>query len=166
MGIIGGAGALRGGVFAVLPPPPRAAISLLNEGVGLQAIHGVIRRRGDTLFKRMVRIVQCLCPSRHCILAFAYQPDRTTGPKNPDEPSDAGEVTLTEENASDYMRSMGDGLVKAGKVNRLCDLCGSEELWYEDKPTRFDDIEQAYRVMKEVEAAQMATREFLKASKN
>ncbi len=55
-----------------------------------------------------IHIVQCLCPERHCIISFAYVPGITAAQADFGSCSD---ITLTEANAANYLRSMVEGLV-------------------------------------------------------
>jgi hypothetical protein len=109
----------------------------------------------------MVRIVQCLCPSRHCIMAIAYLPGITSTPDVSDE-----DITLTEANAADHLRLMVEDAVGAGWLDPWCGICRSRDFHYEDGRTAFQTLAEAYPVMKALEDAQRRTREFMKAAKN
>lgn len=97
-----------------------------------------------------VRIVQLLCPSRHCIVAAAYE----SADGEPDPAMAA------------HMKGMFDAGVKTGALNPWCGICGSRELWHEDMPTRFQTMEEARPVIEEEERKQAATREMLRAGRN
>ena len=70
----------------------------------------------------MVRIVQLLCPSRHCLLAAPYEDDRSS---------------------FDEAKGMLKAMISQGPFNAWCALCGSHELHYEDGPTRFKNLQEA-----------------------
>jgi hypothetical protein len=54
------------------------------------------------------RIVQALCPLRHCIAALAYEP---------------GE--LTEANAANALRGAMDASIASGEIHPRCEICGA-----------------------------------------
>ena len=99
-----------------------------------------------------VRIVQALCPQRHCILAHPYVEDE-------DEPRGTCEELL---------REQLDKLLGKRVINPLCAICGAPYAsWtYEDRPTRFKTMEEAMPHLKAAEAEQRAAAQFLKASRN
>jgi len=97
-----------------------------------------------------VRIVQLLCPQRHCVLAAAYEaPDGT-------EDTDIA-IRLHAE----FNRLVGNGV-----LNPWCGLCGSLSLRAEDSPTPFATMEEAAPHLYENERQQLETSKCLKASKN
>ena len=98
---------------------------------------------------KKVRIVQLLCPSRHCIVATAY------------ESSDGAEIP---EMAERLRESFADW-VKHG-ANPWCGICHSRDLRAEDRPTRFATMAEAAPHLAENAAAQAVTRQYFKASKN
>ena len=103
----------------------------------------------------MIRIVQCLCPSRHCLTAFAYHPGVSVG-KRLDAPA---EITLTEENAVDYMRLIVEDTIPAAQ--RRCGICGSADLRFEDAKTAFESMEEALPHLDRVERANAFARAVL-----
>jgi hypothetical protein len=70
----------------------------------------------------MVRIVQLLCPERHCLLAVAYE---------------EGVGSFVE--ARDALQAM----VSKGPFNNWCALCGSRDLHFEEGVTKFQTLEEA-----------------------
>lgn len=90
-----------------------------------------------------VHIVQCLCPSRHAILAIAYLPRDLDSPRT----------------AEDYLRETVARLVAAGIMNARCGICKSANLRYEDSATRFQTMAEAEpelrRIERECSAARM-----------
>lgn len=70
-----------------------------------------------------VRMIQLLCPSRHCIVAAAYE-------------SNSGEPDLA--TLSDFK-----GQVQKLGLNPWCGICGSRDLKYEDMATKFATMEEA-----------------------
>lgn len=95
-----------------------------------------------------VRIVQLLCPQRHCIVSTAYE--------SPDG-SELPEMT-------ERLREGFTDFVNSG-ANPWCGLCYSRDLRPEDSPTRFATMDEAMPHLMESARQQAATREFFKASK-
>jgi hypothetical protein len=95
-----------------------------------------------------VRIVQLLCPQRHCIVATAYEsPDGEADPE------------MTE-----ALRRKFGALVGAG-WNPWCGICSSRDLRPEDRPTIFATLAEAAPFLRHLADAQAATRAFFRASK-
>ena len=96
-----------------------------------------------------VRIVQVLCPSRHCIIATAYQ--------SPD-----GEE-IPEMKAR--LREKAETMIARGEMNPWCGICRSRKWTYEDAPTVFATMEEAAPYLAQNAADQAATREYFRASR-
>jgi hypothetical protein len=98
----------------------------------------------------MIRIVQCLCPARHAILAVAYDPADIPEHFNgdPDGPR-AGLKALVEEG------------ITAEAINPWCGICGSREFNYEDAPTKFQTLEEARPALASLEALQKLARSII-----
>lgn len=73
------------------------------------------------------------------------------------------DVTLTRENAAKYLRDMVEEFVKARILNQRCGICGSDQFTYEDRPTRYTDIDEATIELQRLEAEQMTSRALLDA---
>jgi hypothetical protein len=99
----------------------------------------------------MVRITQCLCPSRHCILAMSY---------------DDAKTKATPAEQEERLRRLMFRAEKAGTIRMRCAICGSTNLSYEDRATRFKTQEEAEPHLREAEAENLRAREFFEASKN
>jgi hypothetical protein len=84
-----------------------------------------------------IRLIQYLCPERHCIVGMAY---------------DARERT-----AEDALNLLKNSLAEAG-LNPWCGICGSRNLWFEDAATKFVSLEEALPRLKEEEAKQILSR--------
>jgi hypothetical protein len=95
-----------------------------------------------------VRIIQLLCPSRHCVVATAYE-----------SPDGAEIPEMTED-----LRKRFTAFVLAG-ANPWCGICKSKNLTPEDRATGFTTMAEALPFLQEEERKQAATREFFKASK-
>ena len=111
------------------------------------------------------RIVQALCgPSRHCIMAFAYDPGITAAQADFGSSND---VTLTEANAADYLASIVDGLIERKVINPWCELCRSTRpLWiFDDRPSRFETLAETVEAARQCERDQLATQQFLRGSR-
>ena len=95
-----------------------------------------------------VRILQLLCPQRHCMLAVAYETD--SGEADPDKPAEL------------ERRMAAMGL----EARPPCGICHSRKFHLEDHPTRFETMAEAKPVLEAVAEAQRMTAAFLKAAKN
>ena len=83
----------------------------------------------------MVKIIQLLCPARHCIIAAAYTDDEER------QTFEAGIPAL----------------MKLSGINPWCGICGSTDLHFEAGETQFETLAEAMPVLKGVEAAQIET---------
>lgn len=83
-----------------------------------------------------VRLVQLLCPNRHCVVAAAYLP---------------GESTFDE--AVAFLRNQLQSL----EAEWRCGICGSRRLGFEDAETRYDSLAQAAPELAREQAAQLHT---------
>jgi hypothetical protein len=106
----------------------------------------------------MIRITQCLCPARHCILGFAYVPGVSAAQRDFGSMDD---ITLTEANAADYLKSMVEGLIERQAVNPWCGICNSQKFYYEDRPTSFRTMEEARPELERMEAENARARMLL-----
>ncbi len=97
-----------------------------------------------------VRIVQVLCPSRHCILATAYE-------------SPHGEAML--EVTSNLQRQVAL-LIEKGSLNPWCGICRSRQWTYEDEPTIFATMAAAMPHLQAASDRQQSVREYLRASRS
>jgi predicted ATPase len=84
-----------------------------------------------------IRIVQYLCPDRHCILAAAYD-DRL--------------------NNGDEVQKQMQEFMNQNVFNKLCAICASDKLRFEDAPTKFATMDEAKPVLDELERLNMKTR--------
>jgi hypothetical protein len=89
----------------------------------------------------MIRMVQCLCHSRHCVLAVFYE-------EHDDE---------TRRTAIDKMEAIFDD----GTLRRRCGICGCTHLVYEDRATRLTSMLEAAKVAGALYAEQMMSRALL-----
>ncbi len=96
-----------------------------------------------------VRIIQLLCPSRHCIVATAYE-------------SKDGQAIPE---MTDRLRESFEQLVTAG-LNPWCGLCQSKSLTYEDQPTIFRTMAEAMPHLQQHSDKQASVREYLRASRS
>lgn len=85
-----------------------------------------------------VRIVQLLCPARHCIVASAYE-----------SPDGAELPEYTAKLKAVYTRVAAE---------QSCGICGSAELSYEDRATIFATLAEARPVFEREERMQLAAR--------
>ena len=85
----------------------------------------------------MVRLVQLLCPNRHCIVAAPYEESKSS-------PSQAqAELAAT---------------FKAMCFKPWCAICGSPDLRYEDSATHYQTMQDAAQPRTEQMLAQLNTR--------
>lgn len=96
-----------------------------------------------------VRIIQLLCPARHCIVAVAYV-------------SPGGDADTI---VAEGLRATFDKSVTAGHFNPWCELCRSREFHIEDAATPFATMAEALPALKEEERKQAETRKNWRASK-
>lgn len=97
-----------------------------------------------------IRIMQCLCPDRHCILAVAF-----------DE-----QVTSTSE-AERRLWEMIEDLVSSRILKRDCAICRRERpLHLETGTTKFKSLAEAEPILRQLARRQEMTREFLRAARN
>ena len=96
-----------------------------------------------------VRIVQLLCPARHCVIGFAYlTQDGTADPE------------MIRKATAMFGVMVGDGI-----LNPWCGLCKSKDLHAEDEATVFITMEEAKPMLEALEREQAETRKFWEASK-
>lgn len=98
-----------------------------------------------------VRIVQCLCPTRHCVIACAYEsPDGSELPEY---------VAMLRSKFIEHSEAQGFLLPE-------CGLCHSKILVYEDRPTIFATMGEAAPHFQAAELEQAAIREFWDSTRN
>lgn len=93
----------------------------------------------------MIRITQWLCPMRHCIIALAWDPKRTT------------EAEMVER---------GEGYFQSGAVLRKCGICGSDIIRHETGVTKFATMQEAHPHLKVIERANKAAMQMFRERKN
>lgn len=92
----------------------------------------------------MVHIVQCLCPSRHCIAAIAFD-----------------DKDLSPEKALEGFPMLVNSTVAVGGWNPWCGICRSRDWHYELGRTRWETLEEAMPRIKELERQQALTRSII-----
>ena len=95
-----------------------------------------------------VRIVQLLCPNRHCVVAIAY------------ESPDGSEIPKYGQELIEAIQSQRFG------IHPWCGICQSRTLHPEDRPTNFQTLEEANPTLRANERAQAETREYFRRSKH
>jgi hypothetical protein len=75
-----------------------------------------------------VRIVQCLCPQRHCLMGVAYE--------SPDGEADPAKMEALRKTIADLVERV---------INPWCAICESRSFIYEDEATRFRTLAEAER---------------------
>lgn len=91
----------------------------------------------------MVKLVQMLCPKRHCIMVVAYLDGA--------------------DNFVAVCNQMED-IVRTTPMNRWCGICGSRDLRFAETTTPWKTLAEAYPALKAGEALQIETRGFLDAT--
>lgn len=84
-----------------------------------------------------IKIMQLLCPMRHCLVGLAYDPETTTN--------------------KEAVELLKKG-IKAMNLNRWCGLCGSRNLCFETGATVFDSMAEAGKFLVAEEKKNLATR--------
>ncbi len=97
-----------------------------------------------------IRLVQLLCPQRHCIIAMAYFSQ--SGEAHPD--------------MEDAMSVAFHRAVEAKVLNPHCGLCHSTDLHLEDGCTGWSTMEEAAPYLAQSAAAQAATAEYFRSGRN
>jgi hypothetical protein len=87
-----------------------------------------------------VRLVQFLCPHRHCIVAGAYEEGQ-------------GSKEKTIGILQDSMRALG--------IEERCALCGSTDLEFEDRLTKYATMQEAAPALGETAQKNAMTRELI-----
>ncbi len=111
-------------------------------------------------------IVQCLCgPDRHCITALAYDPGFTAAQADFGSCED---ITLTEENAAEYLRSLVDGLIERKAIDPWCGIChaGRPRWFFEDSLLEFETLAEAMPYLEQSARDQERAQVFLRSSKS
>jgi hypothetical protein len=85
----------------------------------------------------MVRIVQHLCPKRHCLLVLGYEEGQSTFEK---------------------CVAMMKDMEKTLKMNPHCGICGSTDLFFEEGVTKFNTMAEAAPHMQELAGHNLLTR--------
>jgi len=93
----------------------------------------------------VIRLIQCLCPHRHCVAAVAYD----------DQTDISGEVAR---------RALKKFIEK--HLNAFCGICQSRELQYEDQATIFKTMEEAKPHLAAAQELNLRARKILKARSN
>lgn len=97
----------------------------------------------------MIHLTQYMCPKRHAVLAAAW---------------DDTAITAAEAQADFALRVE---LLHLTSLRRRCEVCNEAvEFHFEDGVTGFETMEEARPHLLEMERAQIATRQFLIASRN
>lgn len=99
-----------------------------------------------------LRIVQCLCPQRHCMVALPYEPEVETKLPN------GNRIALTQETAAKFLKDLVEELISRQVVKPSCGICGSTDLRYEDSATKFNSLEEAMPHLIQLEAENRETR--------
>lgn len=87
-----------------------------------------------------VHMVQYLCPKRHCIMAGAY--------------------CDTESTEAECIKGLKAMMEKLG-INPHCAICGSKDLTFEGRPTKFKTMAEAAPYFAETAVANALTRKLL-----
>lgn len=91
-----------------------------------------------------VHITQCLCPSRHCIMAIVWE-----------------EPEYTPRKAKEALRTLVKRWVEKKAINHECAICGAKRLHYEDGVTPFRSKAEAMPHVKMVETMNLLSRQHI-----
>ena len=95
-----------------------------------------------------VYIIQCLCPNRHAIYGIAYEPEQLSH-----------DVAMT-----GFQQLIADWIANK-YMNPWCGICESRVWTYEQKPTKYQTMEEAKPELKRLELEQMLSRMQIDARK-
>lgn len=91
------------------------------------------------------KLVQCLCPQRHCISAIAF-------------------LNIDDEHAAAMMQAALRELLDAHRLNPWCGLCGAKaETWCYEVATLKAEWDEAVEELKASARAQCETADYLKS---
>jgi hypothetical protein len=96
-----------------------------------------------------VRVVQCLCPKRHAIMAIAYVPG-----------------DIIDEDVVEGMRDEINSMKLRGVIDSWCGICGATDWHFEVGQTAFATMEEAKPHLKALEAENLRARNFLRTQGN
>ncbi len=114
------------------------------------ALFSLTREEGAAFFLALMKhvwLLQCKCPSGHCLLAVPYERD------DDDETEDAHRIHLA------YMMQALDDQIAHHHMNPWCGLChAKKEHWqFHSERTIYRTIEEAMPALREMELAQRLT---------
>ena len=99
---------------------------------------------------KRIHLIQCLCPERHAIMAVMYDPER-----------------ISAEGALAGFQQVVELALQQKVIRQRCEICKRDvEFHYEDAVTKFNSIEEAAPLARQIEAQQLATRRFFDAARN
>jgi hypothetical protein len=93
---------------------------------------------------RRIRLVQCLCPSQHCICALAFDP-----------------ADLDDQGAIGRLKDTISKAIAGGQIDPWCALCLSRHWHYEVGVTRFYSLQEATPHLRKSQAEQLLTQAYL-----
>jgi len=97
----------------------------------------------------VIHLTQYMCPKRHAVLAAAWDDQEVT----------AQEAQVNFERRVEVLHSRW--------LDRRCAICDQDvEFHFEDGVTEFATMEEAMPYLLEMERAQVATRQYLRATRN
>jgi hypothetical protein len=96
-----------------------------------------------------VRIVQCLCPRRHAIIAVAYTP-----------------AEITDDDVVEGLKSQIKSMIFSGVLDSWCGICGATAWHFEIGQTPFATMDEAKPHLQALEAENLRARNFLRAQGN
>lgn len=97
----------------------------------------------------MIYIIQCLCPSRHCIFGAAYDPDELPAKEAGLDPH---EVYMA------MFQHQIEKWVAEKTINPWCGICNSRDWHYEARRTPWQTMEDAGPHLMQAELEQMLSR--------
>jgi hypothetical protein len=111
---------------------------------------------------KRVWIIQCLCPSRHCIAAATIEAEWDPTWAR-DDVADSVRIGLAF--AAARLKAQIDAGIADGSFDPWCALCKAPQSDWEMEPgvTRFTTTEEARPFLKDAQAKQLITQELVKA---
>lgn len=92
----------------------------------------------------MIHIIQCLCPSRHCIFGVAYDP-----------------ADMEHDVAMATFQQQVEQWIEKKEINPWCGICGSRDWKYEMARTKYTTMQEAATELAKEEAKQMESRRYI-----
>jgi hypothetical protein len=111
----------------------------------------------------MINLTQWLCPQRHCLIAFAWDPEKNSEK----EMMEKGESLFTKIDSLQFTVG-GQALPPQPRTgsNRFCGVCSSKEIHVETIQTKFKTVEGAAPALRNLQQANLLAMRILQKGNN